>query len=553
VRLGEPTGRWVLTAAVLATSMAMLDSTVVNVALPSLGRDLGATVAGLQWTVTGYVLTLAAFLLLGGSLGDRFGRRRVFVIGVLWFTVASMLCAAAPSIGFLVGARALQGMGGALMTPGSLALLAATLHPDDQGRAIGAWAGLGAAATALGPLLGGWLVSTLSWRWVFWINVPSAVVVVLVALRHIPESDNPSAARRIDLPGAMLGALGLGGVTYALIAVPDRGASPLVLTCAVLGIAALVGFLVTERRTREPMVPLSIFASVGFRVVNLVTFFVYAAHGVLMVFLVLTLQQQAGFVPAAAGSATIPFTVIMFAFSARMGALGQRVGPRVPMTVGPLLVAVGDLVLTRVSRDTSYVTDVLPGVILLGVGMTATVAPLTATALASVPSGTSGVASGINNAVARTAGLLAVAVAPLLVGLRGEQYQDPVAVGRAFDRAMVLCAALTVVGALTSFAGLRPDRRAPREPERQQPPRRLRKEERHDLPAGSVATIGGPGGICPERLGPALAPVGGAGVDTDAAALGVRTAVEERVHPEERRHLPGDERRGRQDPGAEQG
>ena len=455
-RLGEPAGRWVLLASVLALSMALLDSTVVNVALPSLGRDLGASVAGLQWTVTGYVLTLAAFLLLGGSLGDRFGRRRVFVLGVVWFTSASVLCAAAPTIGLLVAARSLQGVGGALMTPGSLALLSATLAPEDRGRAIGAWAGLGGAATALGPLLGGWLVGALSWRWVFWINLPSAVLVTTVALRHVPESSDANAPRSLDVPGAGCCALGLAGLTYALIAAPEQGASLAVLGTGAVGLAGLAGFVTVERRAAAPMVPLSIFDSSVFRVVSLVTFFVYAGLGVLMVFLVLTLQQQAGFSPAAAGSATLPFTAIMFVFSSRVGALGQRIGPRLPMTVGPLLAAGGALLLTRVGNPTSYLTDVLPGVLLLGSGMTLTVAPLTATALSSVPAGSTGVASGINNAVARSAGLLAVAVAPLIVGLSGREYEDPVAVGRAFDRAMLLTAGLAMTGALIAGIGLRP-------------------------------------------------------------------------------------------------
>ncbi len=460
-RLGEASGRWVLLTAVLGLSMTLLDTTVVNVALPSLGRDLGASVAGLQWTITGYVLTLAAFLLLGGSLGDRFGRRRVFAVGVVWFTVASVLCAAAPVIELLVTARALQGIGGALMTPGSLALLSATLVPEDRGRAIGAWAGLGGAATALGPLLGGYLVSALSWRWVFWINVPLAVVVLTVVSRRVPESSDPDAAPHVDVPGALCGALGLGALTYALIAAPEQGASPLVLTSGLGGLAALAAFVVVERRSRAPMVPLTVFASRPFRVVNLVTFFVYAGLGVLMVFLVLTLQQQAGFAPAAAGSATLPFTAMMFAFSSRAGALGARIGPRLPMTVGPLLTATGALLLTRVGPSTTYVADVLPGVLVLGAGMTLTVAPLTATALSSVPVGSTGVASGVNNAVARTAGLVAVAVAPLVVGLRGREYEDPTAVGHAFDGAMLLVAGLALTGAVIAFVGLRQSPVAP--------------------------------------------------------------------------------------------
>jgi EmrB/QacA subfamily drug resistance transporter len=438
--------------------MALLDSTVVNVALPSLGRDLGASVAGLQWCVTGYVLTLAAFLLLGGSLGDRFGRRRVFLVGVLWFTAASVLCAAAPDIRLLVAARALQGVGSALMTPGSLALLSATLVPEDRSRAVGAWAGLSGAATALGPLLGGYLVTALSWRWVFWINVPLAVVVLVLAVRSVPESSGSSRgsgrAAGLDVLGAVLCAVGLAGLTFALISAPERGADPSVVIAACIGVGALAAFIQHERRTAEPMLPLSLFSSGAFRAVTVVTFFVYAGLAVLLVFLALTLQQQAGFSPAEAGSATLPFTATMFAFSARVGALARRVGARLPLTVGPLCTAGGALLLTRIGRDTSYLGDVLPGILLVGIGMTLTVAPLTATALSTAPPGATGIASGISNAVARTAGLLAVAVAPLLVGLRGQQYQEPEAVGRAFDRAMLLCAALACLGALVARLGL---------------------------------------------------------------------------------------------------
>jgi MFS family permease len=385
------------------------------------------------------------------------------------------VCAAAPGIGWLVGARALQGVGGAMMTPGSLALLSATFAEQDRSRAIGAWAGLGGAATAVGPLLGGYLVSALSWRWVFWINVPIAVAVVVLALRFVPESADPARyrdsrslrdARRngaartpLDVPGAALGVLGLGAVTYALIAAPTAALLTGVVPPAVVGVGALAAFVVRERRAAQPMVPPALFESAAFRVVNVVTFFVYAALAVLLVFLVLTLQQQGGWSPAAAGSATLPFTAMLFVFSARIGGLSDRVGARLLLTAGPATVAVGMLVLSRVDADVRYVTDVLPGILLVGAGMTATVAPLTATALATAPPGTTGLASGINNAVARTAGLLAVAVAPLVVGLSGREYEEPAAVGRSFDRAMVFCAVLAAVGGLIAAVGLRSARR----------------------------------------------------------------------------------------------
>jgi predicted MFS family arabinose efflux permease len=351
------------------------------------------------------------------------------------------------------------------MTPGSLALLSATLTPEDRNRAIGAWAGLGGAAAAVGPLLGGYLVSALSWRWVFWINVPLAVAVVVLVVRFVPESADPARYRSprtttrgprvpLDVPGAALGALGLGGVTYALIAAPTAPLSTGVAPPAVVGVAALVAFVARERTAAHPMVPPALFAAPAFRVVNVLTFFVYAALAVLLVFLVLTLQQQGGWSPAAAGSATLPFTAMLFVFSARVGGLADRIGARRLLTVGPLVVAVGMLLLTRVDASVRYVSDVLPGILLVGTGMTLTVAPLTATALSTAPVGTTGLASGINNAVARTAGLLAVAVAPLLVGLSGREYEQPAAVGRSFDRAMVFCALLAALGGLVAGLGL---------------------------------------------------------------------------------------------------
>ncbi|HTD76444.1 MAG TPA: MFS transporter, partial [Chloroflexota bacterium] len=310
VRLSEPAGRWLVAAAVLGSSLAMVDATVVNIALPALGNDLHAEFDGLQWTITGYTLTLASFILLGGSLGDRYGRRRVFVLGTVWFAVASALCALAPNIEVLVAARALQGVGGALLTPGSLAIIDASFVQEDRGKAIGAWSGFGGIASAIGPFIGGYLVAGPGWRWVFLINLPLAAIVVIIAQRHVPESRDSHAPRQLDLPGAVLGAVGLGGVTYALIAA-GGGWSPLSVLAGVLGLAALVGFVINEQRSLHPMLPPRIFASRQFTAANVVTFVVYAALSGVFFFLVVDLQVVAGFSPLLAGSALLPVTLIM--------------------------------------------------------------------------------------------------------------------------------------------------------------------------------------------------------------------------------------------------
>lgn len=450
LRLSQPQGRLTLVAAVLGSSLALLDSTVVNVALPRLGEDLHATIAGLQWVVNGYTLTLAALILLGGSLGDRFGRRRVYLFGAGWFAVASLLCGLSPSIGALVAARLFQGVGGALLTPGSLALLQATFHPDDRGRAVGAWSGLTGVAAAVGPMLGGWLVSTVGWRWVFFINPPLAVVVVVLARRVVPESTAPGATGDFDLAGALLAAGGLAGVTYALISA-SSGASPRVLVTGTLGLVALVAFGWVERRSEHPMMPPSLFASRQFSAVNLVTVWVYAALGLVFFFVVLQLQVVAGYSPVRAGLSLLPITVLMLALSSRAGGLGQRIGPRLPMTAGTATCAVGALLLSHLGTVSSYVRSVLPGATLVGLGLAFTVAPLTASVLAAVSTDRAGIASGVNNAVARAAGLLALAVVPPAVGLAGVTYQDPAVFDHGFRLAMYTCAGLLAVGTLLSL------------------------------------------------------------------------------------------------------
>ncbi|MEU5423180.1 DHA2 family efflux MFS transporter permease subunit [Streptomyces sp. NPDC020799] len=456
VRLGTGTGRAVLLTAVLGSGMAMLDSTVVNVALPHIGADLNADLAVLQWTINAYMLTLAGLILLGGALGDRFGRRRVFVVGVVWFALASLLCGMAPNAGVLIAARALQGIGGALLTPGSLALIQAVFHPDDRAGAVGAWSGLGGVASAVGPFVGGWLVDGPGWRWVFLINLPLAAVCVPVALRHVPETRDPRAHGRFDVLGATLGALALGAVTYALIAAPAKGASPWVIGPAVGGVLLGVAFWRLEKRRAEPMLPPGIFANRTFTSVNAVTVCVYAAFSGFFFLAVLQLQIVVGWSALEAGTALLPTTVLMLLLSARSGRVAQRIGPRIPLTLGPLLCAAGMLLMTRVGPGAVYWRDVLPALVVLGLGMVALVAPLTSTVLASVDVGRAGLASGINNAAARAAGLIAVAALPLLAGMGPETYRDPGAFTGAFHRSMLLCAGALVVGALLGWSTVRP-------------------------------------------------------------------------------------------------
>ncbi|MFH8367758.1 DHA2 family efflux MFS transporter permease subunit [Streptomyces sp. NPDC018031] len=469
VRLATHTGRWVLFTTVLGSSMALLDSTVVNVALPRIGADLGADLAVLQWTVNAYMLTLAGLILLGGALGDRYGRRRVFVVGVVWFALASLLCGLAPNAGVLIAARALQGVGGALLTPGSLALIQSTFQPDDRARAVGAWSGFGGVGAAVGPFLGGWLVDGPGWRWVFWINVPLAALCVPVALRYVPESRDPRAHGRFDVTGAVLAALSLGAVTYALIEAPGRGASPAVLGSAVGGVLLGVAFLRRERSTPAPMLPLSIFASRQFTAVNAVTLCVYAAFGGFFFLSVLQFQISLGYSALAAGTALLPTTVLMLLLSSRSGELGARIGPRVPLTVGPLLCAAGMLLMVRVGEGAEYWRDVLPALLVLGLGMVVLVAPLTATVLASVDVARAGLASGINNAAARAAGLVAVAALPLLAGMDPNDYRSADRFTDAFRAAMAMCAALLVLGALVAWWTVRADALEPAAPG--EPPR----------------------------------------------------------------------------------
>jgi EmrB/QacA subfamily drug resistance transporter len=472
--LAEASGRWILFATVLGSGMAMLDATVVNVALPSIARVLDASMAGLQWTVNAYTLTLAGFILLGGALGDRYGRRRVFVIGVVWFALASALCGAAQNIPELIAARALQGIGGALLAPGSLAIIQSSFAPEDRTRAIGAWSGLGGVAGAAGPFLGGWLVSAAGWRWVFLLNLPLAAAVLLVAGRHVPETRDEDAHGRFDVLGAVLAAVSLAGVTYALTEAPGGAGLAPVVVAALLGLAAGAGFVLVERARSDghgpqPMLPLGVFGSGQFRAVNVITFIVYGGMGVQFFLLVVHLQVVAGFSPIASGAALLPVTILLLLLSARSGALAQRIGPRRPMTIGLIMAATGMLLLSRVGPGASYATDVLPAVVIFAVGLAGVVAPLTATVLATADVRRAGIASGVNNAVARAAGLLAVAAVPPLAGLTGDAYDSPATFAAGFRTAMEVAAALLAAGAALSFLTVRDDvlRTAPEEAEPQ--------------------------------------------------------------------------------------
>ncbi|MFI8568254.1 MFS transporter [Rhodococcus sp. NPDC078407] len=439
ISLSSARGRWIVAATVLGSSLAMLDATVVNIALPAIGRDLGSGVTGLQWTVSGYTLTLASLILLGGSLGDRMGRRRVAVWGTVWFASASVLCGLAPNIEVLIAARLLQGVGAALLTPGSLALISASIKAEDRGAAIGLWSGLGGVASAIGPLLGGWLVDAVGWRSVFLINIPLAVVVVVVAAKHVPESRDPHVSGRLDVPGALTVAAALGLLTYGLI----ESHTP----ALVLGVVAIAVFVLIERRSHDPLVPPSLFASRVFLAANLVTFTVYAALGGVFFLLVLQLQFAVGYSPIAAGVATLPITALMLLLSARAGRIAGRIGPRIPMTVGPLLSALGLLLMLRVGPGSSYATDILPAVLVFGLGLSTLVAPLTAAVLGAVSTDRAGIASGVNNAVARTSQLLAVAALPALAGIAGSDYSAPDVFSDGFHSAMLICAGLLVLGA----------------------------------------------------------------------------------------------------------
>jgi EmrB/QacA subfamily drug resistance transporter len=452
VPLASAGARWLIAAAALGSGIAMLDGTVVNVALPTIGRDLDAGLAGQQWVIDGYLLTQSALLLSGGAAGDRYGHRRVFLAGLVVFTAASLACGLAPTIGWLICARLVQGVGAAALVPGSLALIDAGITDDDRGRAVGIWAGMSGVTTALGPFIGGWLVDSASWRWVFFLNVPLALAVAWIAARHVPESRNPTVAGRPDILGTAAITVGLGGVIYALIETPSRGWTFITLTAAIIGTAALIAFPLIEHRVRSPLLPLKLFRSRQFTGANLTTLAVYTAVGGALFLLVLQLQQSLHYSALAAGLATLPTTIIMLIGSPWVGALAQRTGPRVPMTVGPLIAALGVALLARILPGATYLGAVLPAVIVFGVGLAITVAPLTAAVLSAVPDTYAGTASGVNNAIARVAGLFAVAVLPVAAGIRAGPGQP---LGPGFSLAMLITAAVCAIGGVIAFVTIR--------------------------------------------------------------------------------------------------
>lgn len=456
LHLRSARGRWAVAACAIGSGMAFLDQTVVNVALPAIEDDLGAGLAGQQWTVNGYLLTLSSLLLVGGSLGDVHGRRRVFVVGLAAFAATSAVCAAAPSITVLVAARVAQGVAAALLVPASLAILEASFRPDERAPAIGAWTGWSGIATAIGPFVGGWLVDAVSWRLVFVLNLPFALVAITIALRHVPETRDEESSGRVDVRGGLLAMAALGGIVLALIEGPVRGwTAPSVIVGAALGGLAAVGFLVVERRVDDPMLPLSLFRSRQFNGANLTTLVVYFALGGATFLLVIYLQQVLGYSALEAGASLAPITVALLVLSARAGRVAVRIGPRIPMTVGPAVAAVGLLLLLRIEPGESYAAAVLPGIIVFGLGLATTVAPLTATVLAAAPDRQTGVASGVNNAVARTAGLLAVALLPFLADVPQGRTGVATEFTAALHRALGITAALLVAGAVVAAATIR--------------------------------------------------------------------------------------------------
>ena len=409
--------RLTLVATILGSGVVLLDGTVVNVALPTIQRSLGGGLAAQQWVSNAYLLTLSALILIGGSLGDIFGERRVYALGVAGFAATSLLCAVAPSIGFLIAGRALQGIAGALLVPSGLAVIVSTFPPDERGGAIGSWTAWGGIATVIGPLAGGELLNIGSWRWIFLINIPFAAVCLALILAVVPRREaSRDRNRRVDIVGALLCAAGLAGPVFALIEQPRLGwGSPLVIAPLLAGCALLAAFVVFERRARHPMLPLTLFRSRNFTFGNIETLAMYAGLAIFFFFLTLFLQQIAGYTPLQSGLASLPTTIVMFVLSRRFGALADRFGPRLFMGLGPLISAAGLVLAFRLGTRVDYVSELLPAQLLFALGLSMTVAPLTAAVLAGVEDGQAGIASGVNNAIARVAGLLGTAAVGAVV------------------------------------------------------------------------------------------------------------------------------------------
>ena len=442
IRYRSAQGRWVVAAMILGSSVAGIDSTVVAVALPAIGRSLGASFQALQWTVTSYTLTLASLILLAGSLSDRWGRRRVFLVGLGWFTLASVLCAVAPSIGWLIAARAVQGIGGALMTPASLAIIEATFDPGDRTRAIGTWAGFSGVSAAIAPFVGGWLLEAGSWRWIFLINVPVAAVTAWTTWRHVPESRDTSSSGSADWLGALAGVAAVAAITYAIIVLPGAGiTSPQFAAAVTVALVSCAAFAVIERRARHPMLPPAIFAPAQFRAANAVTFVVNGALGGFAFVFIPALEIVAGYSPVVAGSALVPVTVVTLLLSDASGRLAQRIGPRPQIVAGCLVCAAASGLAVHIGSHASYWTAVLPVAVLFGLGLASLLPPLTASAMNSAPDSEAGLASGVNNAVARVAGLLWIAALPPITGLTGAVYTNPAQFRSSFGQVSWICAA----------------------------------------------------------------------------------------------------------------
>ncbi|NKB44522.1 MAG: DHA2 family efflux MFS transporter permease subunit [Alphaproteobacteria bacterium] len=424
-------GRWVLVTTILGSSIAFIDGTVVNVALPALQRELGASVTQVQWVVEAYALLLAALILAGGAAGDRFGRRRMFVVGMIIFTIASAWCGYARSANELIAARALQGLGGALLVPGSLSLISATFPVESRGKAIGTWSAFTAITMAVGPLAGGWLIENASWRWIFWLNIPFGIAVVLMAIARVPDSRNNQAGP-LDLWGTTLGSLGLAGVVFALIEQANLGwMHPVVLGSAIIGLIATVGFIIVERRITNPMLPPALFGSANFVGANVLTLFLYGALGGALFFLPLNAIQVQGMSATQAGASLLPFMIVMFLMSRWAGSLVDRYGPRLPLIIGPAVSALGFLLLMRPDANAAYLTGFFPGIMVLAVGMAISVSPLTTVVMTAVPDRLAGIASGVNNAVSRAAGLVSLAIFGALV--YGIFHREMIAVIEALD------------------------------------------------------------------------------------------------------------------------